>query len=330
MSDITLQINLSPGDIHYADLTVPALIEAHRANVQETLVIVDCCRPQKTRILDPDRSFPELEFNRRVEKISTISEALKAKGYIDRLVFIRSGDPLLTLISKKYLANLIKETETHDFRGAGLMAYLAGLELSKTRYVLHYDADMLLYQELGYDWATEAIDTMNQFPHVLAIVPRTSPPFTVTHDHPDAPSLYEGRTCKVVKGGWINDWFNTQCFLMDQEKLSHYLPLIQGKTFLQYLVFKYIQRTLPKSPEMMLIRQVGGNGGRRLVMNSKRAWLLHPTSKPNRYIELLPSILKAINQGCIPTGQEGNPNVQLTAWDNFLTEDSSLDHPLHG
>jgi hypothetical protein len=329
MHDVTLQINLSPGDINYANLTVPALVDAHRANVQETLVIVDCCRPQKTRILDPEISFPEPEFNRRVEKICTISEALKSRGYIDRLVFIHPEDPLLPLISKKYLANLIKETETHDFRGAGFMAYLAGLDLPKTRYVLHYDADMLLYQESGYDWATEAIDLMNQFPNVLSTVPRTSPPFNVTQDHPDAPSLQEGRPCMVVKGGWLNDWFNTQCFLMDREKLSHYLPLIQGKTFLQYLVFKYIQLTLPKSPEMMLIRQVGGNGGRRLVMDSKRAWLIHPTSKPSRYIELLPLILKAVYQGCVPASQKGNPNFQLPAWENFLTEGSSLDHSLH-
>jgi hypothetical protein len=320
MYDITLQINLSPGDINYADLTVPPLVEAHRANVQEILAIVDCCRPQRTRILDPDVAFPEPEFNHRVEKITAIAEDLKSRGYIDRLVFIYPGDPLLSLISQKYLANLIQETETHDFRGAGFMAYLAGLELPKTRYILHYDADMLLYQETGYDWSIEAIDLMNQFPNVLATVPRTSPPFNETQDAPDSPSLHEGRPCKAVKGGWLNDWFNTQCFLMDKEKLSHYLPLIYGRTFLQFLVFKYIQRTLPKSPEMMLIRRVGGVGGRRLVMNSKKAWLLHPTIKPNRYLELLPLILRTVHQGIVPTDQQGNPNIQIPAWETLLTK----------
>ncbi len=318
--DVTLQINLSPGDISYANLTIPALVEAHRANVDETLVIVDCCRPQKTRFLDPEVAFPEPKFSQRVEKICAIAENLKEKGYIDRLVHIYPHDPLLSQISQKYLANLVDKSETHDFRGAGFMAYLAGLELPKTRYVLHYDADMLLYQEPGYDWASDAIATMDQYPKVIATVARTSPPFRETFNLPDAPSRYEGRPCEEVKGGWLNDWFNTQCFLMDREKLSDYLPLIQGWTLLQFLFFKYIQRTHPKSPELMLIRHIGPNGGRRLVLNSQNAWVLHPTTKPQRYLELLPSILEAIKRGHVPYEQMGNPNIQLPAWEAFLEQ----------
>jgi hypothetical protein len=55
MHDVTLQINLSPGDIAYAELTLPALVQAHRANVDEVLAIVDRCRPQKTKIVDPEQ-----------------------------------------------------------------------------------------------------------------------------------------------------------------------------------------------------------------------------------------------------------------------------------
>lgn len=40
---VTLQINLSPGDVHYAHITVPALIKAHRSRVDETVAIEFTC-----------------------------------------------------------------------------------------------------------------------------------------------------------------------------------------------------------------------------------------------------------------------------------------------
>lgn len=322
MRDITLQINLSPGDINYAEITVPALVKAHRSTVGSTLAIVDCCRPQRTKVLDPDERFPEPGFSQRVEQICSITDELKSKGYFDQVIYLYSDDPIIPLIQRKYLRNLVQGT--HDFRGAGFMSYFAGIEIPETRYVLHYDCDMLLYQAPNYDWSLEAITLMNQYPHVIAAVPRTSPPFAIDSAHPDAPSLHEGRPFTEVEGGWLNDWFNTQCFVIDKDKLSNYLPLIQGRTFLQFLVFKYIQRTLPKSPEMMLIRQVGGSGGRRLVLKSKNAWIVHPLTKPSRYIELLPLIQQAIHAGKVPEEQKGRSNIELSAWETFLAQSSLI------
>ncbi len=85
MHNVTLQINLSPGDISYARLTIPALVLSHRSHVDETLAIVDCCRPQKTKIVDSDRRFPLEKFNQRVEKICEIAESLKEKGVLTAL-----------------------------------------------------------------------------------------------------------------------------------------------------------------------------------------------------------------------------------------------------
>jgi hypothetical protein len=318
MHNVTLQINLSPGDITYAHLTVPSLVTAHRANVDETLAIVDCCRPQKTKIVDPDRRFPEAEFSRRVEKISLIAEELKATGYLDRIVYLYPSNSLQPILSRKYLGNWVNET--HDYGGCALMSYLAGFEAVTTRYLIHYDADMLLYQVPNYDWSVEAKYLIDKHPQAVAASPRISPPFSKEKNLPDAPSTYEGRPLVTVEGGWRNDWFSTRCFLIDREKLNSYLPLIQGRLLLETLATKYLNRGYPRSPEIMLFKRLGAGGGWRLNLKSEQAWLLHPATKPPRYIELLPQIQELVSNNQVPIEQKGQADINLSAWEQFIAK----------
>jgi hypothetical protein len=320
MHDVTLQINLSPGDIAYAQLTVPALAEAHRVHVDETLAIVDCCRPQKTKIVDPERRFPEAEFQQRVEKICAITEDLKTKGYLDRIVYLYPNNSLQPILARKYLGNWVNET--HDYGGCALMAYLAAFEVTTTRYLIHYDADMLLYQASDYDWSVEAKYLMDKEHKVVAASPRISPPFRQDKNLADAPSLHEGRPLFPVEGGWCNDWFSTRCYLIDKDKLNSYLPLIQGRLLLETLAIKYLNRGYPRSPEIMLFKRVGRAGGWRLNLKSEQVWLLHPKTKPPRYIELLPQIQQHILKGQVPVEQRGYADINLSAWENFLAQSS--------
>ncbi len=313
MQDITLQINLSPGDIAYAALTVPALVQAHRANVVETVAIVDCCRPSKTKIVDPDQRFPLPVFQQRVEQICAIAETLKTQGWIDQIVYLHPNNDLQPLLAKKYLANWVNQT--HDYGGCALMAYLAAFEVISTRYLLHYDADMLLYQALGYDWAVEAVSWLEQSVELVAATPRPSP----TSD-PDALTLQERLPLIPSPGGWRNQWFSTRCYLIDRTKLEHYLPLIRGKFLLETLAVRWLNRGYPRSPELMLFRGIGDRGGWRLNLKSEKAWLLHPVTKPPRYLELLPEIQRSIQLGQVPTSQRGYVDINLDAWEQFLEE----------
>lgn len=318
MHNVTLQINLSPGDTKYASITVPALAKSHRDHVDEILAIVDCCKPQKTKIVNPEQRFPEPLFSQRVEKIRAITEDLKRQGYVDRIVDLTPGNSLQAIIARKYLGNWVNET--HDYGGCALMSYLAAFEVSHTRYLLHYDADMLLYQSLNYDWSVEARYLMEKAPKAVAASPRISPPFSQEKQLPDAPSLHEGRPLTSVEGGWRNDWFSTRCYLIDQEKLSTYLPLIQGNILGETLVRKYLKRGYPRSPEIMLFQRIGRAGGWRLNLKSENAWLLHPATKPSRYLELLPQIKDSVLEGKVPVEQRGFADIKLSKWELFLNK----------
>ena len=93
MTDTTLQINLSPGDLRYAEMTVPALVAAH-PEAAERLAVVDCCRPQRTKIVNPDSRFPEPEFSKKVERIIAMTENFQEKGIFDRIEFLHPDTPV--------------------------------------------------------------------------------------------------------------------------------------------------------------------------------------------------------------------------------------------
>jgi len=174
-SEVTLQINLSGGDVAYAETTVPPLVAAHRATVHEVLGIVDCVRPQRTQMVDPEARFPLATFNQRCEEIRTIADRLVRDGTFDRVVYVDAGDSRTDVLLKKYVGGLIGET--HDCYGCGLVTYLYGFDEARTRYLLHYDADMLLYQAAGYDWSEAGLVQLAADPNAISATPRVSAPF---------------------------------------------------------------------------------------------------------------------------------------------------------
>jgi hypothetical protein len=326
MHNVTLQFNLSPGDIAYAQITVPALIAAHSQNVDETLAIVDCCPPQDGKYVRSERKLSNDEFHQRVKQICTIVEALKAQGYLDRIIYLHPGNSLQSILSQKYLGGWVHET--HDYLGCGLMSYLAAFEVTQTRYLLHYDGDMLLYQAPGYNWLLEAKRLIAKYPNVVTVCPRISPPYlhedTTLSDSPSLKKeLHQAHPLKRVEEGWQDDWFSDRCYLIDREKLSDYLPLLRGWFLIKTLIAKYLRRGYPRTSESTLCSGVGSAGGRRLILASEQSWLLHPASKPDRLIELLPSIQQCIQQGQVPVEQKGLVDIHLSAWENYLSRETS-------
>jgi hypothetical protein len=320
MNDVSMQINLSAGDIAYAAITVPALVKAHRPNVAEVYAVVDCCRPQKTRTLDPECKFPKEQFAERVERICNIAETLKSQGMFDRLEFMQPGDPRVTKLSKKYMAGLI--TETHDAKGTGLSSYFLAIDCAKTQYLLHYDADMLLYQRLGYDWVVEARARMDKESYAFMASPRVSPPFAET-EAAIGPSLHKGDDPAVpISGGWRVRWTSARCFLLDRAKLTQYLPLVKGKVLFEVIARKLLGRDYPPSSEMLLFKRVCRAGGWRLDLRTECAWLLHPGSKEELFMRLLPKILTSVQEGYVPEAQRGWEDLKLEAWERFLSDKS--------
>lgn len=308
MRDTTLQINLSAGDSAYAALTVPPLLAAHR-EVAERLLIVDLCKPQRTKIVDPEVRFPEPEYSRRREAVVGLAEGWLQSGEVDRVVYLRPGDPLMPLLSRTYLRSWVQET--HDFGGCALMAYLAAFEVCRTPWLVHYDADMLLHQAEGFDWALRAREILRDDRTIVAAIPRPSPP---PIRGLDAPSENERLAMREHAEGWLSGWFSTRCFAIDLDSLRRCLPLLQGRALWETIAVRLLRRGYPRSPEILLFRRMAAAGLSRLTLSDRRAWLVHPASKGAAFVAALPRLLAAIANGDCPDAQRGQQDLLLDAW----------------
>lgn len=316
LGQVTLQINLCAGDVAYAEITVPALVRAH-PGVAARLAVVDCCRPQRTRIYNPDQRAPQPGHADQVSRIRKLAQEFRAAGLLDEIVELEPGSPHFATLAARYTQPWM--TETHDYGGCAFMPYWAGLEFPRTRFALHYDADMLVYQAPGFDWVTEALRHWEALPQVIAATPRTSPPGWAATPEADAPSCHEGRPFTRVTGGWLNDWFSTRCYLFDRERLAPHLPLMRGRMAWEQRLRRLLDRGYPMGPEGVLHKVLGRQGLRRLNLSDERAWLLHPNSKPPEYLALLPRLAAAVAKGRVPVAQRGHADIIVPAWQEFLS-----------
>lgn len=314
LPDVTLQINLCAGDAAYAAQTVPALVAAH-AGAARRLAVVDCCRPQRTRIFDPAVRLPEAPFQARLAQVSALARDYRARGLFDDIVWLEPGSPHFPELARRYARPGM--TSTHDYGGCAFMGYWAALHFPTTRFVLHYDADVVLHQTPGFDWADAALRVWERYPQAIAASPRISPPWT-DDAADDAPSRHEGRPLERVADGWLNDWFSTRGMLVDRDRLAPHLPLVRGWRALDCALRRLLDRGYPPSPEVLLFRVLGPRGQRRLNLASRDAWMLHPHSKPPAYLALLPALLAAVAAGRVPEAQRGESEIDVAAWTEFL------------
>jgi hypothetical protein len=308
MQKITLQINLSPGDIAYAHLTVPSLIEQHK-EIDDVVLIVDVCKPGKTKRVNPKVRFPEPVFSEKVKKIVTISQDICKQYPNTKAYVLQPDDPIITYLGKKYLDGWYYNT--HDFGGCANMSYWLGFDMPDTQYVLHYDADILLYQKDGYRWTEKAIQLMNQNESAVAACPRHNTPFSFSDE---CPSWKHGVYFQKMKDCWLDTWFSTRCLLIDKFRFQKYLPLLTGQILIETLAVKYLNKGYPRSPEKIMFRKIGCmGGGKRLILNDFDSWIIHPHSKPDTYINNLPTIMELVHNGVYPNGHIGD-ELELDKW----------------
>ena len=312
-NEFTFQVNISPGDDKYAALTVRELAKYHQ-HLANRLLIVDCCKPQKTKLVDPAKRFPEPAFSKRVENVCLLAEQLKKEGLFTDVYYLKPGDKLFNHLSRKYLNNVVHTT--HGAGGTAQMSYWAAMELPNTKYVLHYDGDMFFYQLDGYEWWQEAAQIMQKEKNALFAIPRQAPPTASTGN---MPTFFEGTTIQAKDNYWLHNWFSTRVFLLDKQKLEKELPLVRGKLMAELLLRKLPFRAFPLDPEIILFKRLGiPKLYRRLILQSEKAWSMHPIDKGHEFIEMLPAVLEAVKKNRYPEIQAGNEDMMLDTWKKYL------------
>ena len=231
---------------------------------------------------------------------------------------LRSDDPWLKEVTRKYSGPWIPET--HDYGGRPITGYWAGIETAATRFVIHYDGDMFLYQEPGFDWAAHAIPFLKSQELALSASPRLTPPFAVADSgYGDYASTEEGMWMYPVPGGWKQYFFSTRAFVVDREKLERYLPLGRGPILREQMLVK---DAAPRVPA------VGGENvvdddreGRRLSADALHRKGVDPAPELETgrvRCHWCPAIIDCVTANRVPEAQLGRPDLDLEAWTAFV------------
>lgn len=339
-ADITLQINLCAGDLPYGRQIVEALVATHRPDVREVLIVADGCRPGSTPLLCADRRFPPAEFAGRVRQLRDLCAQLEAAGTVDRVVWLEPDPRALRRLNARYAG--WPTSRSHDHLGHAFSAYFLGWDAPRTRYVAHFDADILLRQEPGFSWLRAAVAALQADPSLLGASPRIAPPPAADQMvHVEAPGSgwLPSWPLERVSAGWRSPWFSTRCHVMDRDRLTALLPLVTKQAAHRDRRARAIDRWLqplygmtrlpavisarippfPLPPEVLLHEAAQARGFGCLYLEDPRAWFIHPDTKPGQFVHLLPRLVAAISErGACPPEQRGIGGLRYPAWEAFL------------
>jgi hypothetical protein len=347
-SEVTLQINLCAGDLAYAESTVSALVATHRPDVSEVVIVADACRPHSTPLLHAEKVFPAAGFAARVARLRTLCDTLQSAGLADRVVWLEPDPVVLRALNEKYGG--IATPRSHDHLGHAFSAYFLGWASVHTRYVAHFDADLVLWQQAGFHWLPAAVAALGRDPTLVGVSPRIAPPpegDRMVHVEAQGSGWLPTWPLERVTDGWRSPWFSTRCHVIDRQRLAAVLPLRSARgpaaerraaaldgwlspLFNAGLFARGPRRLLrslaarippfPLPPEVLLHEQAQARGFSCLYLDDPRAWFIHPDTKPEIFLRLLPRLLEtAGRRGEYPAAQRGVSGVQFAAWDAFPT-----------
>lgn len=242
-------------------------------------------------------------------------ENLLACGIIDMIVNVDFSKKYQEKVYRKHLGKFIRQT--HNFRGAPVLGYIFMLEEAKSDYLLHFNTDMLIYQNPNYNWVEEGIKKMCQYPEIACVTPLSGPPSEDGSLHQKVPYARD-------PGGFYRfKEFTSRKFLVDIKRFEKLLPL--------RILWKSISRCSNSSQQMIvdpftaekeLDRWENMVSGRlretpyfRIDIDTCSAWAVHSSQNHDHaFVKNLPRIIYKIESGWYPPEQAGHYNLLSELW----------------
>jgi hypothetical protein len=271
------------------------------------------------------------------EQLEAACQTLIDRGVMDRIVKIDYDRHLIKTIYTKYFGQeqaLKMLDHTHNWKGSTVYASLYCIETAQSDYYLHFDADMLLYQQAGYDWISEAIALNESIPEIATLRPRCGPP------HPENKAFHPNDFTVDPRGFQAHKFFSMRTYLVNRDRFAElspipltwkHQPLLSRHlaTPLQPLFAKVERKirgtTAPikgaiASFEPMTSERLKATKYIRADLISTQAWTIHPPKHSAEFIQTLPRLIKAIEQGKYPSAQAGHYDLILEEWQDLLEE----------
>ena len=281
-----------------------------------------CNYPFSQKVLAVDPSLLSGDYISR-PSVGTLTELqkccnqLQACGIIDKIVNIDFSDSYKRRVYLKHLGKYTRQT--HNFRGAPVLGYIFLLEECRSDYLVHFNADMLLYQDPNYDWIQEGMEKLRQYPDIVCVTPLSGPPTKDGLLHQKVP--YE----RDQRGFYRFKQFTSRKFLIDVRRFEKLLPLRtlwkveRGPQHLPYLLQKitspFRSRRKLERWENMVSNRLKETPYFRIDLDTPLAWALHSSqTHDHTFVRNLRHVIEKIETGWYPPQQAGHYNLHLKYW----------------
>jgi hypothetical protein len=297
----TLSITSARCDWAYLDAIVRHLVRACNYPFVERILVMDTAPLGLRYLADPNLVSTE-EFH-------AIGARLIRDGVIDRVDFPDYSPQARKLVYEKHLGG--DHWETHDFRGTQVLGTMQQIANAQGDYFLHFDSDILLYQKPGFDWISSAIKLLHDVPEVIVALPRPGPPRADGElIQPFAEYTHDSR------GFFSFKFISSRRFLIDRRKFNAVLPF--KPLFVSWkkrLLSNITRRSTLLNWEQMATDKIRNTPYIRADLDSPDAWTLHAPDHGSKFCEMLPDIIRCVEEGKYPENQAGHYDLQLTGWD---------------
>ncbi len=304
LPEIKTTIFCARSDSKFISLTLPKLCTTSQKVTRDISVILDTRNPSGVlaSILN------QKELGEIIEVLKSIQRAVSFK------LLQKPLDPLLlSEINRKALGYHYKES--HCFRGYPIYGSFQQFLDTDAKYILHFDCDMIFYEEPNFSWINEGVRVMEENEDILCVLPRGGPP---TKDG----LLRQGTTNYKIdekRGLYLFKNFTSRHYLIHRERFLSLLPLKpQWLSWREPIKSRFFGNGKMLCWENMVERALTKSHMWRADLMTDRAWSLHPGDRSEEFYQLLPQIIDSVTRNEFPEKQRGHFDLMLSDWKHFL------------
>jgi hypothetical protein len=306
----SLSIMVARTDIPFMMHTIPHQIRVCNFPFAQRLLAVDTAPLSGDKVGRPGIGT--------MDQLRDYCNQLLNLNVVDKVVDIDYSENFHRKVYQKHFGRRIRQT--HNYKGYPILGSLFAIEAVESDYLLRIDSDMLFYQEPDYNWIEEGIKLLQENPQILAVRPLTGPPAK------DG-SLYQKVPYDSDPGGFYRfKFFSSRAYLIDRKRFDQILPLkVLWRTYkhkfvnslstdIQTFANYIFNKGALDSWEVMVSRRLEETDYVRAVIDSPKAWTLHPIDRKPEFIQALPDIIQKIESGWYPPEQGGHYDLMLKYW----------------
>ncbi|PSF32107.1 hypothetical protein C7H19_21935 [Aphanothece hegewaldii CCALA 016] len=297
-------------DLPFMMQTIPHLVKMNNFPFEEKVIAIDTAPLSGEKVNRPGIGTME-------ELRSCVQKLLDMK-VVDRVVDF-NYDPLYRKqVYQKHFGSPLKNT--HNYKGYPILGSIFKIEDCKSDFMLHFDSDMMMYQNPNCSWIKEAMILMETHPEIMFIRPLAGPP---TED---------GKPIQAKPDGFDEDgflqfkFFGSRLYLVNRKRFKQMLPIpviwrpykhkwldhlpVSIKTLLNI----WTGGGKLDSWEVMVSKKLEQTDYYRATLTSPNAWTLHPIDRSPAFIKALPDIIKRVENNDYPVKQAGYYDLISKLW----------------